>query len=63
MNAKSSHDPVRRQADALTRLWGVAAPSVAERYLAEARKGRKTDRITYWEQVLTALGAEAAAPT
>lgn len=55
MPSKSAHDPVQRQAEALLRLWGVGAPDTARRYLAEAEKTRKVDRIQYWQQVLAAV--------
>ncbi|WP_041785126.1 hypothetical protein [Rhodospirillum centenum] len=55
MPPKTTHDPVQRQADALLRLWGVGAADTARRYLAEAEKTRKADRIQYWQQVLEML--------
>ena len=56
------HDPVQRQADALRNLWGPTAGEVAGRYLSDARKLGKTERIEFWEQVVKGLGAPAAAP-
>ncbi|HYE49154.1 MAG TPA: hypothetical protein VEB20_06170 [Azospirillaceae bacterium] len=55
MQSQRSHDPVQRQVVALRNLWGTTAGEVAGRYLADARRTGKTERITFWQEVVDGL--------
>ena len=54
-------NPAVRQADALQRLWGPRAPRVAQQYLADAKRLKRGQQITFWQEVLTALAEQNAA--
>lgn len=54
-------NPAVRQADALQRLWGPGAPRVANKYLSDARRLKRSAQVEFWQDVLTTLAAQKAA--
>ena len=53
--------PAVRQADALQRLWGPGAPKVAQKYLADARRLKRSAQVEFWQDVLATLAQQNAA--